>query len=448
MPSMSRRTPTSTPAGPVCSDPLDVVYDVSNDHEQALLAGDTDRASATPTWTEEEIRAVQTELKRINLYELRVDGDLGGGSMSGLTEAFGSDRWRVMTGADVLTELQGAAPVDRGADIRYGEMFKDGVIDISLGVGFDEGGNHNAAIDGFQQVLGDRGFTVDPGRAAELYLQAGRTVGECDFGQYFVKNDALSYTPPVGGPARSIHAVVRLVFSRDGSQGGEAAGAFSEGLAESDVAYYSGHGRYGSGPDFDRNFSFDLLDESGAVEQHLDDYTVLERTLAAEGRSAGRGAWAQFLWRERNGRIQVNGSNEGNVFINPDNLHGGEFGSRLMYWNLEQSGGAGAVRQTGEGGALEGALADPEARDYHLMVFDGCRTRDYVQSVRGTPGVDQHNTDILATRRTVNWGDEVRTLATFLDNLIAQSSEADIVAAMDQEQGLDNGGSGGAYRGY
>jgi hypothetical protein len=393
------------------------------------------KSDADPGWTGREVGLVQKELARIGLYHLRVDQDLGSGTEAGLVDAFGDDSWRTMSASDVVSRLKAVAtPKSKDKNFHYGQMFKDGLLDITLGVGFDEHDNHLSAINGFQQVLGARGFTVDPGLAAQMYQEAGRSVGPSAFGQFYVKQKVLEYTPPVGGPPRPIHAVVRLVFSRDGSRGGKAAGAFKQGMSQSDVAYYSGHGRYGSGPDFDRNMSFELLDADGNTERAIADYEVLQRELRKEGKPLGRGPWQQFMWRARHDRIKVHGSNEGNVFVNPKNLHGGEFGAKLMYWNLKRQGKEGAELTTGKEGTIDKGLDEPAARDYRVLVFDGCRTRDYVTSVRRTPGLGRNDADVLATTRTVNWGDEVNTLAVFLDGIIGQTSKKDVVQGMDKQQ--------------
>jgi len=407
-----------------------------------------------PEWSSTDAKAIQRELKRIGLYTLGIDGDIGKGSKAALVEAFGSDEWRIMSAADVLAKLQAVktpTAEEKKAKYRYGEMFKDGVLDITIGIGFDEDSNHIDAITNFEEVLAARDFQNNAGaRAAELYTQAGRKVEQADFGQYYVKENALMYTPPVGGPARPIHVVVRLVFSEDGKAGGKASAAFKEGMAESDVAYYSGHGRYGSGPDFDRNMTFDLKTADGKVEQHIEDYTVLEKVLAAEGKSKGRSAWQQFQWRLKENRIVVNGDNAGNVFLNPQNKHGGEFGAKLMYWNLQQSGGKGAEQQTGKEGPLAKSLASDEARKYRVLVFDGCRTTDYVRAVRSTPGMKGNEVDIAATRRTLNWGDEANTLAAFLDSIIGQQNKESVIKNMDAKQSpAKKGGAwGGAYGSY
>ncbi|MBW1879430.1 MAG: hypothetical protein JRI25_18870 [Deltaproteobacteria bacterium] len=404
-----------------------------------------------PEWSKTEAKSIQRQLKRLGLYKLGIDGAIGKGSKAGLVEAFGSDEWRMLGAADVLTKLKAAkTPKSKADKYRYGEMFKDGVLDLTIGIGYDEDDNHLDAILGFEEVLAARDFEPNAGaRAAELYTQAGRTVEKADFGQYYVKENALMYTPPVGGPPRPIHAVVRLVFSHDGKEGKKAADAFKEGMAESDVAYYSGHGRYGSGPDFDRNMTFDLKDAEGNVEQHIEDYTVLKKVLAKEGKARSRGPWAQFMWRVNKKRIEVNGDNEGNVFLNPKNKHSKEFGARLMYWNLERTG-KGAKLQTGKDGPLDKALDSEEARKYRIVVFDGCRTKDYLTAVRGTPGMKKDTTDIAATRRSVDWGDEANTLAEFLDGIIGQQSKESIIKDMDSKQSPSKKGGkwGGAYGSY
>ncbi len=413
--------------------------------------------TATPTapsWNRTEIIAIQRQLQRLGLYQIRIDGILGPMTESGLVEAFGGEQWRTLDAATATARLTAAtAPATgrRGEHrLRYGEMFRDGVLDMTLGIGFDEEGHHRHTITAFQRILTARGFVQDADAARRIYEQAGRAMGESAFGLFFVRENALTYTPPAA-EARQVHAVVRLIFSADGSQGAVASGAFREGMAQSDIAYYSGHGRYGSGPDFDRNFmSFELLDRDGNVEQEIRDYTVLEREMRNEGRHSGRSAWQQFLWRVNHNRINVLGSNQGNVFVNPQNRHSGEFGSRLIYWSLQRQGGTGTAPVTGQASELAQAAADYPERHYRLLVFDGCRTQDYVTSLRATPGYDSRSTDILATRRTVDWGDETGTLETFLDSVLGQQSAEQIIRGMDTQQGptTPGGRRGGAYRGF
>ena len=407
---------------------------------------------ALPEWSDSQLRAIQRQLRRLGLYRLRIDGVYGPGTQTGLVEAFGGEEWRRLEPDAIASRLSAAErPTGRRGEhrLRYGEMFKDGILDMMLGIGFDEAGHHEDTIERFQEVLSAHHFRDDRSAAVRIYRQAERTLGPSAFGTFFVRENALTYTPPAGSP-RPVHAVVRLLHSTTGAEGGRASAAFREGMVHSDIAYYSGHGRYGSGPDFDRNMTFELLNAEGNVTQQIEDYRVLERTLREEGRRRGRSAWQQFLWRERRNRINVIGENAGNVLLNPTNQHSREFGSRLMYWNLRRHGGAGATPATGgEGELATEAEAHPERR-YRLLVFDGCRTRDYVRSIRRTPGFGERSADILATRRSVAWGDEVATLAAFLESVLQQQSAEQIVRGIDAQQSPERRGGrrGGAYRGF
>lgn len=401
-----------------------------------------------PPWSSREIGSIQRELKRLQLYTGSLDSKFGLGTRAALVEAFGSDEWEQLAAPVVQARLRAAkGPSGPSGQhrLRYGELFKDGLLDITLGIGFDEGGNNKTAINEMTKVLISHGFSVDAGLASTLYKNAGLAMAPGAFGVFYVRKQPLVYQPPAG-PARQAHAVVRLVTSADGSHGKQAAGAFTEGMQKSDIAYYSGHGRYGSGPDFDRNMTFTLLDSDGKPEQQIDDYTQLEHVLAAEGKAHKRGAWQQFEWRVGQHRIDVHGDNDGNVFLNPSIRHS-EFGAKLMYWNLQRRGGAGKKPLTGKEGALD--IGSDKQRDYRVFVFDGCRTQDYRQAIRSTPDHGEGPVDILDTRRTLNWGDEAKTLAVFLESVIKQQSAEEIIKNMDREQSPANPGGkpGDAYQG-
>lgn len=391
------------------------------------------------TWTRGEVRAIQRELRRLRLYDLSLDGKLGKVSDQGLVEAFGGDEWRTLDHATVLERLRGAdrPRAGRGHDLRYGELFKDGLLDLTFGYGFMEELNP-AEWDQYAQDIEDalaaRGYREDADRAAELYAAAGR--GTTGFGRFFVKERALTYAPPAGA-ARPIPAIVRFVMNPSGTQGAEARAAFDEGMAQGDVAYYSGHGRYGSGPDFDRNFgSFTLKDDEGNVEQVVDDYEVLGRILSRE--SGGR-PWTRFLQRHRGGTLEVDFSNAGNLRLNARNLHPNEFGGKLINWAMDQTG---TTAQTGRDGGLADAAAQTDRR-YRVLVFDGCRTRDYERSIRTTPGFDTRSADIIQTTRTVGFGAEAEAFMAFLDGLVGQQSAEEVVRGMNEQMaGHEQGHSG------
>jgi hypothetical protein len=409
------------------------------DHKAAALAAELPQ----PSWPDKQLRAIQRELRRLGLYRLGIDGIFGKGTEIGLVEAFGGDEWRTMDGETCLTRLREAkAPTGKRGqhELRWGEMFKDGVLDMTVGLGFDEAGFNVAALSNLQNALVSHGFAMDAAAAAEVYQQAGRTPG--GIGDFYVKKDAISYTPPAGNE-RKIHVVVRLIYSTDGSKGKEVAAAFKEGMVNSDIAYYTGHGRYGSGPDFDRNFTIDLLADDGSVEVSYDEYSDAEHALRKEGKPHGRTAWQQFLWRVDHKRIRVNGSNDGNVVLNTNNPHTGEFGSNLMYWNLTKNGG-GVPKQTGEKGPLGAAADAAPDRKYRVMVFDGCRSVDYEKQLRKTHGFDERSADMFGSSVELNWGDEGNTLAAFLDSIISLQSAEQVAKNMDKQQSVGPG----AYHAY
>jgi len=409
----------------------------AKDHKEATEAAN----KPLPSWSESDIKSIQAQLIRLGLYTQTADGDLGAGTQSGLVEAFGSDEWRTMDAATCLGKLKVAKPsVAAGGkkgqhELRLGEMLKDGVLDMTVALGFDEDGFNKAALKNLTDALAANGFTLDAKTAEDVYKQAGRTPG--GIGDFYVRKDALTYQPPAG-TARKIHAIVRLVYSLDGSKGKEVAAAFKEGMVQSDVAYYTGHGRYGTGPDFDRNFTIDLLNTDGTVDRSFDQYHDAEVALAKEGKPAGRGAWQQFLWRVDHKTIRVNGSNDGNVVLNTDNPHGNEFGGNLMYWNLTKNGKA-PPKVTGAGSELDRSADKATDRKYRVVVFDGCRSVDYEKQLRKTKGFDTKQADMFGSSVELNWGDEGKTLATFLESIIQMQSAEQIATNMDKQQSVGTG---------
>jgi hypothetical protein len=405
--------------------------------------------TVTPAWTKDEISKIQRELARLGLYRLAVDGTLGVRTADGLVEAFGDHTWRTMTAPDAVARLAAARPPagHKGEHaLRLGEMFADGLLDVTFGLGFDEAGWHQIDLPEMEKALTARSFVVNNARGIQLYRAAGRALPENPTGTFWVRSNGLTYKPPAG-PARRVDVVVRFVSSPDGKSGGEAASAFKEGMVQSDATFYGGHGRYGSGPDFDRNFTIELFDAQDALEQFFDDYERLEKYLITEGKPHGRGAWAQFQWRVANHRITVEGDNQGNVRLTRRNPHPGEFGALLMFWNLDRPG-AGAVPVTGPGGELAQATRAHPERGYRASVFDGCRADDYEISLRATPGMDRHATDTFASTISLYWDNMPATFAAFLDSFLGMQSAEDIAKAMDHVQTTTGMAGKGTFKAY
>lgn len=395
-----------------------------------------------PSWDDHQLDTIQRQLRRLGLYHLAIDHRFGRGTEAGLVEAYGGNDWRTRDPEVIIGELKNVGTPKKGAQpkFRYGEMFKDGVLDMTVGLGFTEemvtmpDGTrvpyYLTLVPQFERVLVDeRGFKKDIALAEAVLKKTGRSLDATAIGEFFVLKNALVYSPPVGDP-RFVHVVVRLLADMSAGPAGDVSGAFEEGMEQSDVAYYTGHGRYGSGPDFDKDFEkFELLDKDGNVTKSYDggDYDKLGHDLAREGQPFGRSDFDQFLWRVKHNRITVFTSDLGNVYLNPKRLER-EFGAKLTYWALERDG---KKPVTGKGGALAAAAAAHPEHKYHVDVFDGCRTRDYETSIHGTAGQDTGSTDIIQTKRTVGFKAEAATFAAFLDSIIGQHSAETVIKDMN-----------------
>lgn len=395
-----------------------------------------------PTWTARQLGTIQAELKRLGFYSHDVDRRFGPDTESGLVETFGGDEWRSLDPKEIIKRLKEVKrPAGKKGEhaLRYGEMFKDGLLDMTLGVGFDESGWGERVAEAVQKSFKAKGFHENRAQAKEIYERTGHHMGASAFGLYFVWDKSLTYKPPAGAK-REIKVVVRLVTNADEKHGADAAGAFKEGMKESDVAFYAGHGRLGSGPDFDRAMRIELLDPKGKVEPGgvYNDYEAFEEALKIETRSKDQQVlWQRFLWRLKHNRIRVTGTNEGNVFVNPANPHAGEFLANLMYWNLTRRSGTGAAPAapvTGKGGELARSQSE---NNYRVWVFNGCRTQDYQQSIRRTPGLDTKSTDLLLTQRTIYWSNYADSITAFLDAILKQQSAEQIVKEMDATNIVD-----------
>lgn len=130
----------------------------------------------------------------------------------------------------------------------YGKLFADGKLNTTIGVGFDEGNSHKDQTKDVIAGLSKRGYTeLDPNTAAtdkamgERFKAAGidPATAKADGVQYFTKTFKHD--------GKDVTSVVKLI-TPDTPQ---AKDKFAKAMGESEMVIYSGHGRYGSGPDFD-----------------------------------------------------------------------------------------------------------------------------------------------------------------------------------------------------
>lgn len=138
----------------------------------------------------------------------------------------------------------------------YAKLFGDGLLDFTVAVGYDEDGTFDDEIQkpaaagklptGIIPELKNRRFEKKTAKDAEkVYAKAGMTMPATAGGSYYIKTAALTYE------TKQIDVIVRLITYKDP----DVRKAFLEAMQTSDVTLYTGHGRYGSGPDFDINTS-------------------------------------------------------------------------------------------------------------------------------------------------------------------------------------------------
>ena len=422
---------------------------------QAVATPEAPAAVEThPDWTRDELGTIQRELRRLGLYRMAIDRIFGPGTRSGLVEAFGGDEWMTLSPAVIIERLKAAAPPSgkKGEhQFRYGEMFKDGILDITVGIGFDETNAHVPEINAIKAGLQKRGYVDNHPLASVLLLKAHRAVALDAYGEFWVKLNALTYTPPAG-PPRAVNGVIRLVYSLTGKDGDKAAAAMQQGMTDSDVSFYAGHARVGSGPDFSGVFNrVEIFNAAGESIKRIEDFEMLEAYLSAPppegGQRHGLNAWGEFnayhpvlvpdgnlsVDDRKKHPLMVVPSPNAHLLLNQTMVKRGVAGfeRRLIYWIVDKSG---QKAITGKHGALAKATAAQPDRKYRVVVFNACSTEDYKPAIQGTPGFDPRSADILMSQRETLWAHYAEGLLAFLDSVVGQQSAEQVVKAMNQAE--------------
>lgn len=292
----------------------------------------------------------------------------------------------------------------------YDKLFAEQLMTVVMAVGFDEYGSNRPVDDQLERGLLARGFRRDD-NAALRRLADGKRPAPQRPAPHYVRTAA---TTDLQG--RPVDVVLTLARAADGSTGGDVASAFLDGLGRCDVGMYGGHGRYGTGPDFDYNFTADYVDDHGAVVASFSEYRDLEEWLADQGRPYKKSAAAVYRVLRTKNRLQIRRVNSGNLVINLRNYHPGEFGALVMVDQLK---------------------TDPNIRRfskqsfdkrYRLWMFDGCRTNDYFYNLRKlNPKANAGGLDLIGTRRITYWNAIADTLLVLLDDLLAKRTYSQIL---------------------
>jgi peptidoglycan hydrolase-like protein with peptidoglycan-binding domain len=185
------------------------------------------------------VKAVQQALIDLGFEMVRHGRD---GSFGGETrEAIGLFRRRrgipgQELSARALGELDRSAPPPGAQEEHYFDferLFEDGYLDVTMAVGYDEGGGHTRAIQTAKDGLLARGFDA-------LAPQQGQPE------QFRMRRDVTYPTRTGTRITREIIVRAKIIAPGEG-----AAAQYGQALTESEIATYNGHARRGIGPDFD-----------------------------------------------------------------------------------------------------------------------------------------------------------------------------------------------------
>ena len=309
----------------------------------------------------------------------------------------------------------------------YDRMFEDGLLEITIARGFDEHGNAGPEtaqiIQGLTQV---RGFEENAEKAHALRKAAGRPASTTR-GMWLVKED-------VGTSAdKPVHAVVRVITpeAETVADGSASRAAALEAMDQSDVFEYGGHARYGTGPDFDRNYRFtvdwDKLPSSGKTgTEEYTDSEKLQEVLKIYGAAPAR--IAKFEKLRAAGVITFHAVSTGNIGINPKPMsHTGDFGAHLM--------GLAAAEQERP---LESSITESR---YRVWLFNGCSTKDYVKAIRTSGKANANlaagNLGLHVTDEAIPSSESAEALLTYLDGIMARESAAALEERLEQAVSID-----------
>jgi hypothetical protein len=124
----------------------------------------------------------------------------------------------------------------------YDRLFADGKLETTIAVGFDDHKLHEWQTQELQRGLRSHGYTaINPKTTTADQLKAAGIDPDT------VDRDVLYYTKSFEHDGREVKSVVKLITPNTPN----AKGKFADAMAGSELVTYAGHGRYGSGPDFD-----------------------------------------------------------------------------------------------------------------------------------------------------------------------------------------------------
>lgn len=381
------------------------------------------------------VYGLQRALSALGYGTNGIDGKYGGGT-TGAVEKIQKDKNLLGPGekagttyARTLAYLDGNAPMHAQVlaktQINYDKLYADKLVEFGLFVGYDEGigGHWYQDVRYARNELASLGFKKDKDTSAAAYSEAGRTMPDGP-GEFWV-ND--SYTQHLGS---TIKAVFRLVHS---DMGPDVADEYRESMMQGEVTMYSGHGRYGSGPDFDRNYTIHVNGERMSYDECK--HFVATKTGKPHPSDAEKAAMLKKLHAQ--GVIKVEGDNSGNVVMNETDVQH-TFGSALMYLALQHTKGSGEDKNK----RLTAGYKDKADDNYKVWMFDGCSTQNYMGSIRRDVSKDQ--AAVIGTGTSIT----MCTSMELVRGMMSQATGSQIAKNMDKshtDRDADGATGGGKH---
>jgi hypothetical protein len=304
----------------------------------------------------------------------------------------------------------------------YDRMIKDGLLEVTIAIGFDEHGiTPGELVEVRRGLVEVRGYKRDAKRAAEMRAAVGRKATDAK-GEWYVKEDV--------GMSRGtkVHAVVRVVApvheNTMGESGAAQAKAALAGMNESDLFLYGGHARYGTGPDFDRSYHF-VIDWNAKGAPKVAGHYGKEKVGSDEiSTLLPIRTKAQFEKYEKAGIVQFVADPSGNLTLNESAMsHKADLGAYFI--------------SRASAGRVNPLTAGISERKYRLWMFNGCTTNDYVKSIRKDPYLKESDLDMTVTDPATALTSYGEGILSYFDGVIARESAAALDQRMEQATPYD-----------
>ena len=314
----------------------------------------------------------------------RVDGRFGGETTEAIRQF--RERWVGISGdqldADAMRKLDEVAPAagartEHLAD--YGRLFEDDRLTITVALGHTEEMVAHRLPDDSARETDTPVHELAAERFREWLEGQGFSLELMGFGpnEYWTKQQSFTFTNTEGETeTKAITVWLNLI-----TPGAGAAAEFGTGLSESEITIYSGHARYGSGPDFD--------DKHSPAEN-------FRIGIDAAMRAAGR-------------QTNVETARSHGVAV-PDEV---------------------ALEQLTSGGSFDRSR-------YRLWFMQACTSMAYLDEVRSLAG-GAENLDFVGSRAPTMFTRDadrvgIPEVQTFLEGILAMESIESIVDNMDADQ--------------